>query len=93
VQSDHPQVPRISEFHGIVIAMHYEEHGIPHFHAIYAGQEASIAIESLSIVAGSLPRRALGLVRQWASLHRFELEKNWHCARDGEPLKPIEALP
>ena len=86
-------MPRISEFHGIVIAMYYEEHGIPHFHAIYAGHEASVAIDSLSIVAGSLPRRALRLVRQWASLHRFELEANWQRARDCEPLKPIEALP
>jgi hypothetical protein len=48
-------VPRIREFYGIVIAMYYAEHGIPHFHAVYAGDDASIAIDSLEILAGSLP--------------------------------------
>ncbi len=39
-------MPRISEFYGIAIAMYYEEHGVPHFHAFYAGRQASIAIGS-----------------------------------------------
>jgi len=56
-------MPRISEFYGIVIAMYYAEHGVPHFHARYAGQEASVAIETLEVLAGSLPERALRLVR------------------------------
>ncbi len=36
------------------------EHGVPHFHAIYAGDDASIAIETetLELLAGSLPDRA-----------------------------------
>ena len=46
-------VPRISEFYGIVIAMYYAEHGVPHFHAVYAGQDASVAIDSLEVLAGS----------------------------------------
>ena len=48
-------MPRISEFYGIAIAMYYAEHGVPHFHGLYAGQDASIAIDSLEILAGSLP--------------------------------------
>ena len=52
-------MPRISEFYGIVIAMYYAEHGVPHFHALYAGEDASIAIESLDVLAGSLPDRAM----------------------------------
>jgi hypothetical protein len=28
-------MPRISSFYGIVIAMYYREHGVPHFHALY----------------------------------------------------------
>ena len=34
-------VPRISEFYGIVIAMYYREHGVPHVHATYAGETVS----------------------------------------------------
>jgi hypothetical protein len=45
-------MPRISEFYGIAIAMYYAEHGVAHFHALYAGQEASVAIETLEVLAG-----------------------------------------
>ena len=85
-------MPRISEFYGIVIAMYYAEHGLPHFHALYAGDDASIAIETLEVLAGSLPDRALRLVQEWAVLHRAELHANWRRARDGEPLQPIAPL-
>ena len=85
-------MPRISEFYGIVIAMYYAEHGVPHFHALYAGEDASIAIESLDVLAGSLPDRAMRLVREWATLHRAELEANWNRARDGQPLEHIPPL-
>ena len=86
-------VPRISQFYGIVIAMYYREHGIPHFHAIYAGDEATIAIDTLNPIAGSLPDRALRLVREWAALHRGELRANWERARESEPLERIAPLP
>ncbi|MGV8038563.1 MAG: DUF4160 domain-containing protein [Thermoanaerobaculaceae bacterium] len=48
-------MPTISEFFGIVIRMYYEEHGVPHFHAYYSGDEASLAIESLEVLDGSYP--------------------------------------
>lgn len=86
-------MPRISEFYGIAIAMYYAEHGVPHLHAIYAGQDASIAIDSLEILAGSLPDRALRLVREWAELHRAELAEDWRRAREGQPLQRIAPLP
>lgn len=85
-------MPRISEFYGIVIAMYYAEHGVPHFHALYAGEEASIAVETLDVLAGSLPLRALRLVREWASIHHAELEANWERARAEQPLDPIPPL-
>ena len=36
---------------------------MPHFHAVYAGEQASIAIETLDVLAGSVPERALRLIR------------------------------
>jgi len=72
--------------------MYYAEHGVPHFHALYAGHDASIAIESLEVLGGSLPDRALRLVREWAKLHRAELEDDWRRARDNEPLERIPPL-
>jgi hypothetical protein len=86
-------VPRISFFYGIVITMYWREreHPVPHFHASYGGQEASIAVDG-TILGGSLPPRALRLVREWAKLHRDELLANWSRARDYEPLDPIDPL-
>lgn len=86
-------MPRISSFDGIVIMMYHAEHGRAHFHARYAGEEVSVAIDTLEVLAGSLPTRALRLVREWAALHRAELQANWRRARDDDPLEPIAPLP
>ena len=32
-------MPKICEFHGIAIYIHRDEHGSPHFHAVYGGNE------------------------------------------------------
>ena len=85
-------MPKLSEFFGIAIYMYWGDHGPPHFHARYGGEKASITIEDLSILAGGLSPRALGLVVEWAALHREELESAWRKASDNEPLDPIEPL-
>jgi hypothetical protein len=85
-------MPRVSRFYGIVIAMYYNDHAPPHFHVRYAEHEASIEIESLSYLEGKLPRRAYGLVLEWAAAHRQELRENWDLAREGLPLATIEPL-
>jgi hypothetical protein len=85
-------MPRVSEFFGIVIAIYFGDHAPPHFHAKYAEFEASIAIDTLRVVEGSLPRRALALVLEWADEHREELRANWDRAVGGEPLQRIRPL-
>ena len=85
-------MPKISEFFGISIYVYYREHSPPHFHALYGGQEVLVAIEDLSIVAGSLPPRAMGMVTEWASQHQRELQRVWEQAMRHEPLGSIEPL-
>ena len=85
-------MPRISYFLGITIAMFYNEHLPPHFHIKYAVIEATMLIENLDLLSGSLPRRVRALVLEWASLHRAELKANWEKARLGLPLDEIEPL-
>lgn len=86
-------MPRLSSFYGIVVAMYYREHGVPHFHVRYAEHNASVAIETLEVLGGSLPSRALSLVSEWAALHRDELAANWERARAEDPLEAVDPLP
>ena len=85
-------MPVISRFFGIVIKMFFSDHAPPHFHAEYAGHEALVAIETLEVLRGDLPRRALALVLEWAAVHRSELRANWDRARAGQALTPIPPL-
>jgi hypothetical protein len=62
-------VPEISRFYGILIAMFWDDHDPPHFHARYGEYRAAIEIGTLRILDGSLPPRALGLVAEWAAQH------------------------
>ena len=85
-------MPEISRFYGIIIRMYFNDHNPPHFHAVYGGREAVIDINTLAVIAGRLPPRAMGLVVEWASLHREELLADWQRARASEPLERIAPL-
>jgi len=85
-------MPRISEFFGIVIAMYYNDHAPPHFHARYAEHEATFRIDTLALLEGSLPRRATALVLERADAHGPELSEDWDLARSGRPLNRIAPL-
>lgn len=85
-------MPTISMFYGILIQMFYNDHAPPHFHARYAEYQGIIDINTLKILEGDLPRRALGLVLDWAELHQDELLSDWElCAKRQRPNK-IEPL-
>jgi hypothetical protein len=86
-------MPRLSEFYGIVIAMYWRDHSPPHYHASYGDHEALIVIADSSIHAGSLPRRALRLVREWHRLHQDELTAAWERAWTRIEPGTIESLP
>jgi len=85
-------MPKVSEFFGISIYLYYRDHKPPHFHALYGGQEVLIAIETLAVLAGELPPRAMGLVMEWAQMHRAELARDWAQAQAHQPLDSIPPL-
>ena len=85
-------MPEISRFYGIIIYFYFREHNPPHFHAVYGEYEALIAIETLGIISGSLPPRALGLVMEWAALHQQELMHAWAQVVDHQQPGKIEPL-
>lgn len=74
-------MPEVSRFYGIVIKMFYDEHNPPHFHAEYGEYEVLVNINTLAIIGGRLPARALGMATEWAALHQQELRAAWDRAR------------
>ncbi len=85
-------MPELCRFYGVRIEMYYDDHHPPHFHAEYAGDEALIRIDTLDVMAGALPRRALGLVYEWAGMHRDALRDAWTRAKNLEPVGTIAPL-
>jgi hypothetical protein len=76
----------------MMVAMFYNDHAPPHFHVRYGEHRASVAIDPPALLEGSLPPRALGLVIEWASLHKVELLADWERARAQQPLLPVAPL-
>lgn len=73
--------------------MFWDDHPPPHFHALYAEHEAMIDIRTFEVIKGTMPRRALTLVLEWASAHRAELLEDWKlCEKNQSPRKiaPLE---
>ena len=54
--------------------------------------KAIVDIESLTVLYGELTPRVLGLVVEWAALHKAELLADWELARRQEPLVRITPL-
>jgi hypothetical protein len=82
-------MPTIAIFYGITIQMYWSDHNPPHFHAMYQGYEALIAIESGRLIRGELPPNALRMVRRWVLLRKKELLENWRQGSQGEPFRVV----
>lgn len=85
-------MPSVSRFFGIIIYFYFRDHNPPHFHALYGEFEAEILIRDLSVDNGYLPPRVLGLVTEWALIHKDELFENWEIGCSGGTFKQIAPL-
>ncbi|MEX0775333.1 MAG: DUF4160 domain-containing protein [Phycisphaeraceae bacterium] len=85
-------MPEICRFFGIVITMYYNDHAPPHFHVRYGNQRATVSIEGLRILEGTLSPRVMGMVIEWAALRRQDLRRDWELARQRSPLRRITPL-
>lgn len=62
-------MPELARFFGIVIRMFVEAgepHRRPHFHAYYQEHAAVLAIDTLEVLGGELPKPQQRLVEAWA---------------------------
>jgi len=85
-------MPELSRFLGISILMYFDDHNPPHFHVKYNEYRALISILELKVIEGLLPARILGLVIEWAELHKDELIKNWDMVKNTGNFIKIDPL-
>jgi phosphomannomutase len=58
----------------------------------YGDHKIEIDIQTIAVLAGKFPPRALGLVIEWATLHQDELMADWQLARQSAELQRIAPL-
>lgn len=85
-------MPEISRFFGIVIAIYFNDHAPPHFHAKYGEHKAKIAIADGTVIDGRLPKRALSLVEEWRKLQADDLSRSWAAIMERRSFEKIEPL-
>ena len=54
-------MPEICRFLGMVMTMYFEDHPPSHFHLRYGDHRAIAAIDTMEILAGTLPPRSLAV--------------------------------
>lgn len=83
---------KISEFLGITIFMNFESQDQPNFQALYNGWHGLFSISKLNYSQGNLPPKIVGLVIDWAALHRKELMASWECMKNAGSCQRIPSL-
>ena len=65
-----------------------KEHQPPHIHAFYGEYNASLNINDGEIIAGTLPRTAMRLVKEFIETNKSELLQMWETGN----YKKIEGI-
>jgi hypothetical protein len=81
-------MPVITRFYGITIKMYFNEHGIPHFHALYGDYNGVFNIQTLEMIEGDLPNKAQKLIEEWAESYKDDMQKMW----DTHEFKKLPSL-
>jgi len=82
-------MPEIARFYGIVIKLFFGDHPPPHFHAVYGEYNALFNIETLEMIEGDLPPRAMKMVVEWATQQQNELLMMWK-SQEFHKLPPLK---
>lgn len=84
-------MPVIARFYGMVIKMYFQqsEHNPPHIHAVYGEYVGVIDVQTIALIEGDLPAKALAMVQEWTRLHSAELLVMWRT-QEFKQLPPLE---
>ena len=70
-------MPKFAQFGSYRIDVRSRDHNPPHFHVIGPDFHALVRIETMEVIAGTVPRRALAEAVEWARAHIEELLTEW----------------
>lgn len=84
-------MPVLSRFYGVIIKMYFQqrEHNPPHIHAFYGEYMGAIDIQTLELMEGDLPVRALKMVQEWITIHQKDLMHIWET-QEFVSLPPLD---
>ncbi|MFG1427815.1 DUF4160 domain-containing protein [Roseixanthobacter glucoisosaccharinicivorans] len=82
-------MPTIAIVEGMKILVYSNEHGVPHFHVLYAEHRVVIEIETLDVLEGDLPRAKLRTILEWAQPRKSQIFLQWTNATTGLPTERI----
>jgi hypothetical protein len=85
-------LPTIAYFLGIAVRMFFNDHDPPHFHVGYQQFRARVRVADGEVIDGRLPPTVARLVKEWTTLRRDALMKNWSAAHSDGRLERIEGL-
>ena len=70
-------MPEIERVDGIIYRIHFEEHGLPHYHATKAEFAVTINIRTLQRVAGQMRGKDLRKAQLWGLDNQDLLMAKW----------------
>lgn len=68
------------------IVVYGNDHLPPHFHVVSPDVEALIAIETMAIIKGELPRALRAAVMDWAHANRAAIAAEWNRINPRFPI-------
>ena len=83
-------MPTVAIVDGVRIIFFWNDHDPPHFHVEFAEYKGQISLETMDLMAGSLPAGKLAAVRRWAASRKKELLECWDKTRNSEHPGKVE---
>ena len=79
-------MPTVAIVDGVKIQFYWDDHPPSHFHVEWGEYRAQIAIDSLVIIGGYIPKAKYRKVVTWAKLRKGRLLEAWiRCQSDLHP--------
>ena len=83
----------VSEFYGMQIMMPRFKGNSPYFEVYYDGMTHQFSIFPCRMLTREkLSPTAQETIKEWATIHKRELEENWECLQTEKPFKKIKPI-